>query len=101
MNRAQAGHEDEAAQIDAGEENEGADAAHPGQEQFLPEGIANPAARALNIKGETPTLQISRLQLKQTGSRNDEEHDPTEARQHPQFGVEQLGAAESEQNRGQ
>ena len=53
------------------------------------------------IVGADGAFSAVRLQLQQTGSRNDEQHNPAEAWQDPQSGVKQLGAAESEQDRGQ
>jgi hypothetical protein len=101
VNRAQARHQNKTAHVDAGEKNDGADPAHPGLQQFFPQGIADPATWPQDVETGAPPLQILRLQLKQTGARDNEEHDPDKARCYAQSGVKQLGAAESEQNHGQ
>ena len=98
MNRAQAGHEDETAHINAEEKNDRADTAHPAEEKFLAERIAEPAAGSLNVESSAPTLEMLRLQLEQTRARDDEEHDPAEARHYAQIRMEQFCAAESEQD---
>src|SRR5436190_9440507 len=98
---AQARHQNETAYVDAGEKDNGADSSHPGLQELFPERITDPATWPQDIESGAPPLQVFGLQLKQTGARDNKEHNPDKARGHTQFGVKQLCATESQQDHGQ
>jgi hypothetical protein len=70
----------------------------PGEEHFFADEIAEPSARSLDIEEQFPPLQILRLQLEQARSRNDEENNPAQARDHSQIRLEQFCPAKSEKD---
>jgi hypothetical protein len=101
VDRAEPRHENETAHVDATEQEDGADASHPGEEQLFPNKISEPAAGSLDIEKRPPTLQMLRLQLQQAGAGDEKKEDPSHAWCDPQLGVKQFRAAKTEQNNRQ
>src|SRR5260370_17992446 len=83
MNRAQTSHENERREINSAGQNERTDFAHRIQQDFS-QIVTELAAGTLNVKGQSPALQVTRLQLQQTCARCDEQNNPANPPCHAQ-----------------
>ena len=60
--------------------------------------ITDPAAWALDVESRMPAAQMIRLQMEQTGARNDKKNDPHDSPRHPQTRVKQFHYPEAKKN---
>src|SRR5882724_8253686 len=104
MNRPQASHQNQRRYVNSNQQNNGADLAKNIAEQaMMPIGktITDPAAWSLDIESRMPPAQMIRLQMEQTGARNDKKNDPRDSLGHPQTRVKQFHYTEAKKNRSQ
>ena len=85
MNWAQSSHQNQTGDVNSAQENDRAHFAHRSEQQRLAKNKTNPAAGPLNVKCALPTLEVARLQLKQTCARRDEENAPWKPRDQSQL----------------
>ncbi len=98
MDRPQPGHQNQARQVNAGEDDD-RPLAHRITKDVPAKEIADPAARSLDVENPAPIVQKPRLQMEQAGAGGDEKDDPAKAAANPQLAVKKLRAAEAEQRR--
>src|SRR5205814_8595857 len=99
MDRTQAGHENERAEVNAGQKNHRTDVAHGGEQKFFAEEMTDRAARTLDVWFLAIT-EVARLPFQQARAGHQEQDDPGQTCKHPQPPIKKLVSTEAEQDRG-